>query len=100
MPGAMLGVLGGGQLGRMFVMAAQQMGYRVTVLDPSSDSPAGRVADDFICADYADQPALEKLSMQCAAITTEFENIPAESLRKLAKSPANRRLKDWPSHNS
>ncbi|WP_297324413.1 5-(carboxyamino)imidazole ribonucleotide synthase [Nitrosomonas sp.] len=86
MPGAMLGVLGGGQLGRMFVMAAQQMGYRVTVLDPASDSPAGRVADDFICADYADQAALEKLSSQCAAITTEFENIPAKSLRTLAKS--------------
>ncbi|PXW89057.1 5-(carboxyamino)imidazole ribonucleotide synthase [Nitrosomonas sp. Nm84] len=86
MPGAMLGVLGGGQLGRMFVMAAQQIGYRVTVLDPASDSPAGRVADDFICADYADQAALEKLSSQCAAITTEFENIPAKSLRTLAKS--------------
>jgi len=86
MPGAMLGVLGGGQLGRMFVMAAQQMGYRVTVLDPLPDSPAGRTADDFICADYADQSALEKLSSQCAAITTEFENIPANSLRKLAKS--------------
>lgn len=88
MPGAMLGVLGGGQLGRMFVMAAQQLGYRVTVLDPSSDSPSGRTADDFICADYADQSALEKLSSQCAAITTEFENIPANSLRKLAKSCA------------
>ena len=86
MPGAMLGVLGGGQLGRMFVMAAQQIGYRVTVLDPLPDSPAGRTADDFICADYADQSALEKLSSQCAAITTEFENIPANSLRKLAKS--------------
>ncbi|AEJ01780.1 phosphoribosylaminoimidazole carboxylase, ATPase subunit [Nitrosomonas sp. Is79A3] len=86
MPGAMLGVLGGGQLGRMFVMAAQQMGYRVTVLDPLPDSPAGRTADDFICADYADQSALEKLSSQCIAITTEFENIPANSLRKLAKS--------------
>ena len=86
MPGAMLGVVGGGQLGRMFVMAAQQMGYRVTVLDPSPDSPAGRTADDFICADYADQSALEKLSSQCVAITTEFENIPANSLRKLAKS--------------
>ncbi len=88
MPGAMLGVLGGGQLGRMFVMAAQQMGYRVTVLDPSPDSPAGRTADDFICADYADQSALEKLSNQCAAITTEFENIPAESLQKLTESCA------------
>ena len=86
MPGAMLGVLGGGQLGRMFVMAAQQMGYRVTVVDPAIDSPAGRVADDFICADYADHAALEKLSSQCVAITTEFENIPAESLRKLAQS--------------
>lgn len=86
MPGAMLGVLGGGQLGRMFVQAAQQMGYRVTVLDPASDSPAGRVADDFICAGYADQAALEKLGGQCAAITTEFENISANSLRKLAKT--------------
>lgn len=86
MPGAMLGVLGGGQLGRMFVQAAQQMGYPVTVLDPDSASPAGRVADDFICAGYADQAALEKLGSQCAAITTEFENIPANSLRKLAKS--------------
>ncbi len=86
MPGTMLGVLGGGQLGRMFVMAAQQMGYRVTVLDPSSDSPAGQTADDFICADYADHSALKELSSQCAAITTEFENIPAESLQKLAES--------------
>lgn len=86
MPGAMLGVLGGGQLGRMLVQAAQQMGYRVTVLDPSSDSPAGRVADDFICAEYADHAALEKLGTQCKAITTEFENIPADSLKKLAQS--------------
>ncbi|MER0170665.1 MAG: 5-(carboxyamino)imidazole ribonucleotide synthase [Nitrosomonas sp.] len=88
MPGAMLGVLGGGQLGRMFVQAAQQMGYPVTVLDPDSGSPAGRVADDFICAGYADPSALEKLGSQCAAITTEFENIPANSLRNLAKSCA------------
>lgn len=88
MPGAMLGVLGGGQLGRMFVQAAQQMGYPVTVLDPDSGSPAGRVADDFICAGYADPSALEKLGSQCAAITTEFENIPANSLRNLAKTCA------------
>ena len=88
MPGAMLGVLGGGQLGRMFVQAAQQMGYPVTVLDPDNGSPAGRVADDFICAGYADPSALEKLGSQCAAITTEFENIPANSLRNLAKSCA------------
>lgn len=88
MPGAMLGVLGGGQLGRMFVQAAQQMGYPVTVLDPDSGSPAGRVADDFICAGYAAPSALEKLGSQCAAITTEFENIPANSLRNLAKTCA------------
>ena len=86
MPGAMLGILGGGQLGRMFVQSAQQMGYSVTVLDPAIDSPAGRVADDFICADYANHRALRKLSAQCAAITTEFENIPAQSLRRLAES--------------
>jgi len=85
MPGATLGVLGGGQLGRMFVQAAQQMGYSVTVLDPSHDSPAGRVADAFICADYADRAALKKLGQQCAAVTTEFENIPAESLRWLTQ---------------
>lgn len=85
MPGAMLGVLGGGQLGRMFVQAAQQMGYQVTVLDPDRDSPAGRVADVFICADYDDQTALEKIGQQCAAVTTEFENIPAGSLRVLTR---------------
>lgn len=84
MPGAMLGLLGGGQLGRMFTMAAQCMGYQVTVLDPSSDSPAGCVADHFICADYADQKALHTLGTTCAGITTEFENIPADSLRFLA----------------
>jgi len=85
MPGAMLGVLGGGQLGRMFVQAAQQMGYQVTVLDPDRGSPAGRVADVFICADYDDQVALEKIGQQCAAVTTEFENIPAGSLHALTR---------------
>ncbi len=85
LPGAMLGVLGGGQLGRMFVQAAQQMGYRVTVLDPAADCPAGGVAEDLICADYTDMPALQRLALQCEAITTEFENVPAESLRRLAK---------------
>ncbi|MGZ0019050.1 5-(carboxyamino)imidazole ribonucleotide synthase [Nitrosomonas sp. wSCUT-2] len=85
MPGAMLGVLGGGQLGRMFVQAAQQMGYQVTVLDPDRSSPAGRVADVFICADYDDPTALEKIGQQCAAVTTEFENIPAGSLRALTR---------------
>ncbi len=84
MPGAMLGLLGGGQLGRMFTMAAQCMGYRVTVLDASKDSPAGCVADRFICADYTDREALHELGSTCAGVTTEFENIPSDSLSLLA----------------
>lgn len=72
MPGSMLGMLGGGQLGRMFTKAAQCLGYQVTVLDPAPESPAGRVADHFICAYYADQDALLELSTHCVAITTEF----------------------------
>ncbi|MEK7792175.1 MAG: 5-(carboxyamino)imidazole ribonucleotide synthase, partial [Pseudomonadota bacterium] len=84
MPGVMLGLLGGGQLGRMFTMAAQRMGYQVTVLDPLADCPAGRVADHLICADYTDSAALQDLGSRCVAITTEFENIPAVSLEKLS----------------
>ncbi|MDP1558572.1 MAG: 5-(carboxyamino)imidazole ribonucleotide synthase [Nitrosomonas sp.] len=85
MPGAMLGLLGGGQLGRMFIMAAQSMGYQVTVLDPSRDSPAGHVADRFLCADFSDKTALRELGTTCAGVTTEFENIPADSLSFLAE---------------
>lgn len=83
MPGAMLGLLGGGQLGRMFTMAAQSMGYRVTVLDPAQDSPAGNIAERHLCADYHDPAALRELSATCAGVTTEFENVPAEALRFL-----------------
>jgi 5-(carboxyamino)imidazole ribonucleotide synthase len=83
-PGACLGLLGGGQLGRMFTMAAQSMGYRVMVLDPGTHSPAGSVADRHLAADYLDQGALAVLAAECAAVTTEFENVPAESLRFLA----------------
>jgi len=84
-PGAWLGLLGGGQLGRMFTMAAQSMGYKVLVLDPGVDSPAGTVADAHIAADYIDPVALDTLAQRCAAATTEFENVPAEALRFLAK---------------
>jgi 5-(carboxyamino)imidazole ribonucleotide synthase len=84
-PGATLGMLGGGQLGRMFTMAAQSMGYRVTVLDPGTESPAGSVADHHVCADYLDPEGLGQLARLCAAATTEFENVPAESLRYLAQ---------------
>ncbi len=84
LPPAMLGMLGGGQLGRFFVIAAHEMGYKVTVLDPDSNSPAGKIADAHICAAFDDQAALLQLANTCAAITTEFENVPAESLSLLA----------------
>jgi 5-(carboxyamino)imidazole ribonucleotide synthase len=84
-PGASLGLLGGGQLGRMFAMAAQSMGYRVTVLDPGPDSPAGTVADRHLQGEYLDDDRLRELAATCAGATTEFENVPAESLRYLAR---------------
>ena len=83
-PGAWLGLLGGGQLGRMFTMAAQSMGYKVMVLDPGDDSPAGSVADAHLQAAYTDSRALAEIAARCAAVTTEFENVPADSLRQLA----------------
>ncbi len=84
-PGEWLGVLGGGQLGRMFCMAAQTLGYRVCVLDPAEDSPAGAVADRHIRADYTDEAALAELAELCRAVTTEFENVPAQSLERLGR---------------
>ncbi len=83
LPGATLGVLGGGQLGRMFTLAAHSMGYRVWVLDPSPDSPTGGMADRHLQAAYDDANALEEMASGCAAITTEFENVPAETLEFL-----------------
>jgi len=84
LPGAMLGVLGGGQLGRMFVHAAQAMGYRVTVLDPDPHAPAGAAADRHLCAAFDDAATLDELATTCDAVTTEFENVPAGSMRRLA----------------
>lgn len=83
-PGAWLGLLGGGQLGRMFVHAAQAMGFRVCVLDPTPDSPAGQAADAQIVAAYDDAAALNQLARRCRAVTTEFENVPAQALSRLA----------------
>ena len=86
LPGSTLGMLGGGQLGRMFTIAARTMGYEVVVLDPDKESPAGKLANTHICADYADQSALEQIAESCDAITTEFENVPASTLEALAKT--------------
>ncbi len=78
-----LGVMGGGQLGRMFVHAAQAMGYYTAVLDPDPASPAGRVSHHHIQTDYLDEQGLAQLMQRCAAITTEFENVPAPALLTL-----------------
>ena len=86
LPGATLGILGGGQLGRMFTIAARTMGYKVMVLDPDPQSPAGQMADVHLQADYTDHGALKKMGEACAAVTTEFENVPAASLIELAKT--------------
>lgn len=82
---ATLGMLGGGQLGRYFVTAAHELGYGVWVLDPDPASPAGRVADRHLAAAYDDPAAVEELAAGCAAVTTEFENVPAATLRTLAE---------------
>ena len=81
-----LGVMGGGQLGRMFVHAAQRMGYFTAVLDPDTNSPAGRVSHHHIQSDYTDPAGLAQLAAVAAAITTEFENVPAQALAELAKT--------------
>ncbi len=80
---ATLGVMGGGQLGRMFVQAAQRMGYFTVVLDPDVISPAGLISHYHIRTDYLDQDGLAQLMQRCTAITTEFENVPAAALMTL-----------------
>jgi 5-(carboxyamino)imidazole ribonucleotide synthase len=85
LPGATLGLLGGGQLGRMFTVAARTLGYRVTVLDPDREAPAAEFATAHLAARYDDPGALEQLGATCAAVTTEFENAPAAALDALSQ---------------
>jgi 5-(carboxyamino)imidazole ribonucleotide synthase len=84
-PGATLGVMGGGQLARMFAHAAQQMGYATAVLDADPASPAGVIAHHHIRTGYLDASGLAQLADLSAAITTEFENVPASALAALAE---------------
>ena len=84
-PPEFLGILGGGQLGRFFTIAAQKMGYSVVVFDPDNQSPAGKIAEKHICKPYNDLKALDELKASCSAVTTEFENVPAETLKYLEK---------------
>lgn len=85
-PAPLVGVLGGGQLGRMFVHEAQTLGFRVAVLEPDPGSPAGAAADIHLRAPYTDAAALATLAQDAMAVTTEFENVPAEALSWLARS--------------
>ncbi|MBN8743402.1 MAG: 5-(carboxyamino)imidazole ribonucleotide synthase [Thiomonas arsenitoxydans] len=82
-PGATLGVLGGGQLGRMFAQAAQSAGYGVAVLEADEAAPAAQVTGIHLAARYDDPLALDQLARDCAAVTVEFENIPAHSMQWL-----------------
>ncbi len=84
-PGAVLGVLGGGQLGRMFALAARQMGYHVDVFAPDSDSPTQHVARRGVQAPYDDLDALERFARDVDVITFEFENIPVETVEAAAR---------------
>ncbi len=76
LPGSTLGVLGGGQLGRMFAIAARRMGYRVHTFSPDDDTPTGQVADLEICAAYEDLDAVGKFAREVDVVTFEFENVP------------------------
>ena len=84
-PSKFIGILGGGQLGRFFTIAAQNMGYSVVVFDPDKQSPAGKLADKHICKTYDNLEALDELKEICNEVTIEFENVPAETLRYLEK---------------
>jgi 5-(carboxyamino)imidazole ribonucleotide synthase len=84
-PGSTVGILGGGQLGRMFGIAARRMGYRVHAFEPHPDSPAGQISDLEVNASYGDFAALERFAREVDVISFEFENIPLSAIREVAK---------------
>src|SRR3954454_15968058 len=86
LPGRTIGILGGGQLGRMFAIAARRMGYRVHAFDPTRDCPAGQVADQEIVAAYDDLEAAQRFATGVDAVPFEFETIPAETLAAIART--------------
>src|SRR6266404_3528273 len=85
LPGATLGVLGSGQLGRMFTIAARQMGYRVHVLSPDNDTPTGQVADLEVQAPYDDLDSVRDFARNVSVVTFEFENVPAPTAEAAAQ---------------
>ena len=84
LPGQTVGILGGGQLGRMFAIAARRLGYRVHAFDPTTDCPAGQVADVEVIAEYDDIAAAQRFASHVDVVTFEFENIPSETLQAIA----------------
>ncbi len=95
-PGSTLGILGGGQLGRMLSQAASRLGFDVVILDPEPNSPAGRVSHSQIVAAYDDPDALTALGRAADVVTFEFENVPAASIERLAEAGALVRALDQP----
>src|SRR6476620_2482845 len=85
LPGAAVGVLGSGQLGRMFAIAARRMGYRVHTFSPDSDTPTGQVADVEVNAGYDDLDAVRKFASGVSVVTFEFENVPAATAAAAAE---------------
>ena len=79
-----IGLLGGGQLGRMMIQAAHRLGHTVVLLDPDPQGPAGQLADDHVIGDYSDPTALAQFAGKASVFTTESENVPAASIRFLA----------------
>jgi 5-(carboxyamino)imidazole ribonucleotide synthase len=86
-PGETIGILGGGQLGRMLAMAAARLGYRVHIFAPESDSIAADVAAQFTCAEWSDAAAMAAFAADCAVVTYEFENVPVGPLKALGQTP-------------
>lgn len=86
LPGQTIGIIGGGQLGRMMALAAKAMGYRIAVLDPERDSPCGQVSDEKVVGEYDDLAAIKKLADLSDVITYEFENIDSEALSWLCEN--------------
>ena len=85
LPGSTIGMVGGGQLGRMFAVAAAAMGYKVVIFTDAEDSPASHVADQTVVGDLNDQEAIDRFAEQCDVITLEFENIPATTIARCRK---------------
>lgn len=84
LPGATVGVLGSGQLGRMFALAARRLGYRVHTFSPDTDTPTGQIADREVVAAYEDLDAVRDFARQVSVVTFEFENVPAETAEAVA----------------